>query len=96
MPRDPTSAGKRWFSQLRRQFTVLPSILLSGFMFPFSGMPRWAQRAGEIFPTTHALRIVRGILLKGNDAAEILPELWPIDALVVAAIAIWCYRETLD
>jgi ABC-2 type transport system permease protein len=80
------------------QFTLLPSILLSGFMFPFRGMPIWAQWAGEIFPTTHALRIVRGILLKGNGATEILPELWPIAAftLVVAAVAIWSYRETLD
>jgi len=80
------------------QFTVLPSILLSGFMFPFYGMPVWAQWAGEIFPTTHALRIVRGILLKGNVATEILPELWPIVAftVVVGAIAIWFYRETLD
>ena len=80
------------------QFTVLPSIMLSGFMFPFYGMPVWAQWAGEIFPTTHALRVVRGILLKGNGAAEILPELWPIAAftLVVGAIAIWSYRETLD
>ena len=80
------------------QFTLLPSILLSGFMFPFYGMPAWAQWAGEIFPTTHALRVVRGILLKGNGATEILPELWPIAAftLVVGAIAIWSYRETLD
>jgi ABC-2 type transport system permease protein len=80
------------------QFTLLPSILLSGFMFPFLGMPIWAQWAGEIFPTTHALRIVRGILLKGNGAAAILPELWPIAlfTLVVGAIAIWSYRETLD
>ena len=80
------------------QFTLLPSILLSGFMFPFYGMPIWAQWAGEIFPTTHALRIVRGILLKGNSSTEILPELWPIAAftLVVAAVAIWSYRETLD
>jgi ABC-2 type transport system permease protein len=80
------------------QFTLLPSILLSGFMFPFYGMPIWAQWAGGIFPTTHALRIVRGILLKGNGASEILPELWPIAAftLVVAAVAIWSYRETLD
>ena len=80
------------------QFTLLPSILLSGFMFPFYGMPKWAQWTGEIFPTTHALRVVRGILLKGNGAAEILPELWPIAAftLVVGAIAIWAYRETLD
>jgi len=80
------------------QFMLLPSILLSGFMFPFYGMPIWAQWAGEIFPTTHALRVVRGILLKGNGAAQILPELWPIAAFtfVVGAIAIWSYRETLD
>jgi ABC-2 type transport system permease protein len=80
------------------QFTLLPSILLSGFMFPFRGMPVWAQWAGEVFPTTHALRIVRGILLKGNAASDILPDLWPIAAftLVVAAVAIWSYRETLD
>ena len=80
------------------QFTLLPSFLLSGFMFPFKGMPVWAQWAGEVIPTTHALRIVRGVLLKGNGLAEIAPELWPIAAftLVVAAIATWCYRVTLD
>jgi len=80
------------------QFTLMPSFLLSGFMFPFRGMPIWAQWAGEIFPTTHAMRIVRGMLLKGNGLPEILPELWPIVAftLVVVAIAIWFYRETLD
>jgi ABC-type multidrug transport system permease subunit len=80
------------------QFTLLPSILLSGFMFPFRGMPPWAQWLGEIFPATHALRIVRGVLLKGNGAAEIVPELWPIAlfTLVVGVIAIWSYRETLD
>jgi ABC-2 type transport system permease protein len=80
------------------QFTLLPSILLSGFMFPFRGMPVWAQWIGEIFPATHALRIIRGVLLKGNGAAEIIPELWPIAlfTLVVAAVAIWFYRETLD
>ncbi len=80
------------------QFTLLPSIMLSGFMFPFRGMPFWAQWVGEIFPATHALRIVRGVLLKGNGAAEILPELWPIAlfTLVVGVIAIWFYRETLD
>jgi ABC-2 type transport system permease protein len=80
------------------QFTLLPSFLLSGFMFPFKGMPVWAQWAGEIFPVTHALRIVRGVLLKGNGVAEIVSELWPIAAftLVIAVIAIWSYRETLD
>jgi ABC-2 type transport system permease protein len=80
------------------QFTLLPSFLLSGFMFPFRGMPVWAQWAGEILPTTHALRIVRGVLLKGNGIAEIAPDLWPIGVftLVVAAIGTWCYRVTLD
>ncbi len=50
------------------------------------------------FPTTHAMRIVRGMLLKGNDLSDIVPELWPIVAftLVVVAIAVWFYRETLD
>jgi len=80
------------------QFTLLPSFLLSGFMFPFKGMPVWAQWAGELFPITHALRIVRGILLKGNGLSEIVPELWPIAAftLVVAVVATWSYRVTLD
>ncbi|HEY4890811.1 MAG TPA: ABC transporter permease [Reyranella sp.] len=80
------------------QFTLMPSFLLSGFMFPFRGMPVWAQWAGEVFPTTHAMRIVRGMLLKGNDLSAILPELWPIVAftLVVVAIAVRFYRETLD
>ena len=80
------------------QFTLLPSLLLSGFMFPFQGMPLWAQWAGEILPITHALRIVRGVLLKGNGITEILPELWPmaVFTLVVGAIATWSYRETLD
>jgi ABC-2 type transport system permease protein len=61
-------------------------------------MPAWAQWAGEIFPVTHALRVVRGILLKGNGVAEVLPELWPIVAFTAAVtvVAIWSYRETLD
>jgi ABC-2 type transport system permease protein len=80
------------------QFTLMPSFLLSGFMFPFKGMPLWAQWLGEIFPVTHALRIIRGLLLKGNGPSEILPELWPIAAfaLAITAIAVWFYRETLD
>jgi len=80
------------------QFMLLPSFMLSGFMFPFKGMPIWAQWAGELFPITHALRIMRGILLKGNGLVDILPELWPIAAftLIVAVVATWSYRETLD
>jgi ABC-2 type transport system permease protein len=79
-------------------FFFLPSILLSGFMFPFRGMPEWAQWIGEVFPLTHFLRIVRGVLLKGNDFIAILPNLWPIAAflLVAALVALNRYRETLD
>jgi ABC-2 type transport system permease protein len=80
------------------QFALLPSFMLSGFMFPFRGMPIWAQWAGELFPTTHAVRIVRGLLLKGNGLADIAPELWPmaVFALTAVAIAVRFYRETLD
>jgi ABC-2 type transport system permease protein len=79
-------------------FFFLPSILLSGFMFPFRGMPAWAQVLGEGLPLTHFLRIVRGILIKGNGFAEIAPELWPIGAFTVVAmtIGVMRYRQTLD
>ena len=79
-------------------FFFLPSILLSGFMFPFRGMPGWAQTLGEILPLTHFLRIVRGILLKGNGMSEIMPEIWALTAflLVVMLIALKRYRQTLD
>ena len=79
-------------------FFFLPSILLSGFMFPFRGMPEWAQWLGEVLPLTHFLRILRGILLKGNEASEILPNLWPIGVFLLAAgtVALARYRETLD
>ncbi len=79
-------------------FFFLPSILLSGFMFPFRGMPEWAQWVGEVFPLTHFLRVVRGILLKGNGLAEIWPELWPIGVFlaVAAVVALKRYRMTLD
>jgi len=79
-------------------FFFLPSILLSGFMFPFRGMPQWAQWLGEVLPLTHFLRILRGILLKGNEVSEILPNLWPIGVFLLAAgaVALARYRETLD
>lgn len=79
-------------------FFFLPSILLSGFMFPFRGMPVWAQWIGEALPLTHFLRIVRGIVLKGNGMPEILPELGAIAAFLaaVATIALLRYRRTLD
>jgi len=79
-------------------FFFLPSILLSGFMFPFRGMPGWAQAIGEVLPLTHFLRIVRGVLLKGNGPADVLPEAWPIVAfmVVVALIGLRAFRGTLD
>jgi len=79
-------------------FFFLPSILLSGFMFPFRGMPEWAQWLGQILPLTHFVKIVRGILLKGNGFIEIWPNVWPmlIFCLVVISMALWRYRQTLD
>jgi ABC-2 type transport system permease protein len=79
-------------------FFFLPSLLLSGFMFPFRGMPQWAQTIGELLPLTHFLRIVRGIMLKGNGPEEILLQLWQIAlfAIVALAIGVKRYRQTLD
>ena len=79
-------------------FFFLPSLQLSGFMFPFRGMPRWAQAMGEALPLTHFLRVVRGIMLKGNGLALSLPELWPIGAflLAIGALALLRFRRTLD
>jgi ABC-2 type transport system permease protein len=79
-------------------FFFLPSIMLSGFMFPFRGMPEWAQWIGTCLPLTHFLRIVRGVLLKGNGLQEILPEIWPMAAFVVVAMSVGVnrYRQTLD
>jgi ABC-2 type transport system permease protein len=79
-------------------FFFLPSMLLSGFMFPFRGMPGWAQVIGEMMPLTHFLRIVRGILLKGNGIADVAQETWQIAlfAIVALAIAVKRYKQTLD
>jgi ABC-2 type transport system permease protein len=79
-------------------FFFLPSILLSGFAFPFRGMPVWAQAVGEVLPITHFLRIVRGIMLKGNGLEDVAPEIWPIAlfAAVALIIAVNRYRQTLD
>jgi len=79
-------------------FFLLPSILLSGFMFPFRGMPVWAQWLGETLPLTHFLRIVRGIMLKGHGAAEVWHSLWPllVFSAVVMALGVSRYRRTLD
>jgi ABC-2 type transport system permease protein len=79
-------------------FFFLPSILLSGFMFPFRGMPDWAQTIGNILPLTHFLLIVRGILLKGNGLFDILPEIYSITLFLIVALLLGVrrYRQTLD
>jgi ABC-2 type transport system permease protein len=79
-------------------FFLLPAILLSGFAFPFQGMPTWARWIGEVLPATHFLRIVRGILLKDNGMTEIWPDLWPLLAFALAAgtMALARFRRTLD
>jgi len=77
---------------------TLPSVLLTGFMFPFYAMPNWAQVIGELLPSTHYLRIVLNVMLKGANLVEILPELWPILAFMVFIIffSFKHYRYTLD
>lgn len=79
-------------------FFFLPNILLSGFAFSFRGMPDWAQMIGEILPLTHFLRIVRGILLKGNGLADVVVDLWQIALFAIIALAFGAkrYRQTLD
>jgi ABC-2 type transport system permease protein len=79
-------------------FIFLPSILLSGFMFPFAAMPKWAQTIGEALPITHFLRIVREVMLKGAGFAEIRGDIWPIAVIVtvLALLALMRFRRTLD
>jgi ABC-2 type transport system permease protein len=79
-------------------FFFLPSILLSGFMFPFRGMPEWAQWIGSALPLTHFVVLVRGIMLKGSGLADSWPQIWPILVfmLVVITIGLRFYRRTLD
>jgi len=79
-------------------FFFLPSILLSGFMFPFRGMPQWAQVIGNALPLTHFLQLVRGILLKGNGPALLLHHIWPLllFIVVVLGIGLKTFRRTLD
>ncbi|MEJ2754762.1 MAG: ABC transporter permease, partial [Gammaproteobacteria bacterium] len=84
---------------LQMSFMVmLPSILLSGFLFPFMGMPLWAQVMGSVLPATHCINISRGILLKGSQFNEIWPHLWPllVFMVLITIIAVKRYRRTLD
>ena len=79
-------------------FYFLPSILLSGFMFPFRGMPQWAQAIGSAVPATYFMRLVRGILLKGNGWVDLWPDVWPMMVITVVfmSVALKFYRRTLD
>jgi len=79
-------------------FYFLPNILLSGFLFPFAGMPRWAQAIGNVLPLTYFNRLVRAILLKGAGWGDVWPHIWPmmIFLLVMMGIAVRVYRRTLD
>jgi ABC-2 type transport system permease protein len=79
-------------------FFFLPSLLLSGFMFPYRGMPGWAQVLGEIFPLTHFLRVIRAIMLKGADLAAVSFEIGALVAFIFAyaALALLRFRRTLD
>ena len=79
-------------------FFFLPSLMLSGFMFPYRGMPGWAQVLGEIFPLTHFLRIIRAVMLKGADYSVIAVEVWALVAFAIAfaALALFRFRRTLD
>jgi len=79
-------------------FYFLPNMLLSGFMFPFRGMPGWAQAVGHLLPMTYFNRLARGILLKGNTLPDLWPDVWPLIAftVVVMTIALLTYRRTLD
>ena len=79
-------------------FTFLPQILLSGFMFPFDGMPRGAQWLAELFPLTHFVRIIRGIMLRGASLPEVSRDLWPLGAffVVMMGLATVRFRKRLD
>lgn len=93
-----TVARSQMQSMQMTLFYFLPNILLSGFMFPFRGMPRWAQWIGEVLPLTHLLRIVRAVMLKGATTVDILPQTVPILIFiaVAAAVAMARYKQTLD
>jgi len=79
-------------------FTFLPQILLSGFMFPFAGMPKPAQYVAEALPLTHFLRLVRGIMLRGADITELWPSLMALGIFIaiMLTIAVSRVRKRLD
>jgi ABC-2 type transport system permease protein len=79
-------------------FVLLPSILLSGFMFPFRGMPGWTQIIGEVLPVTHFLRRVRAVMLKGAGLADVRAQFLGLGIMVVmlALVALMRFKKTLD
>src|SRR5690606_15670885 len=79
-------------------FTILPSVLLSGFMFPFAGMPGWAQWLGTIVPATHFIELVRKVMLKGAQVGDVGTQFWALGIILVliSIIAMLRYRQTLD
>jgi ABC-2 type transport system permease protein len=79
-------------------FYFLPSLLLSGFMFPYRGMPIWAQNLGELLPLTHFLRMIRAVVLKGADFAAVAQPMAALGIFVIAfaALALSRFRRTLD
>jgi len=94
-----STAAQTQFQAFQMTFTsFLPQILLSGFMFPFDGMPRPAQWIAEIFPLTHFVRVIRGILLRGASLADVAPELWPLLLFfaVTMALSVARFRKRLD
>jgi ABC-2 type transport system permease protein len=93
-----TAAGSQMQAMQLTFFFFLPSILLSGFMFPFRGMPVWAQWFGELFPITHFIRIIRAVMLKGAAWTDVSFEVWMLVVfiLVYAGLALLRFRRTLD
>jgi len=93
-----TAAGTQMQAMQLTFFFFLPSLLLSGFMFPYRGMPAWAQTLGEIFPLTHFLRITRSVMLKGSDYAAVSGEMLALAVFVVllSVVALMRFRRTLD
>ena len=93
-----TIARSQMQSMQMTMFYFLPNILLSGFMFPFRGMPGWAQAIGEVLPLTHFVRIVRGIMLKGVTWHDVWAEAAAIGAFIVVmgVVSMLRYRQTID
>ncbi len=92
-----TIAGSQLQAMQMSFFYMMPSILLSGFIFPFRGMPRWAQWLGEALPPTHFMRVIRGIMLKGWDLQSSLPQIGILAGMLVilVSVAVMRYRDTV-